>query len=304
MCSTKGHIYIEEVPCVESLETIYRQDKGPGSHYISTRVFATMKRFDHSKIRPNNCIQWSCPITYPAEEVLLELEYLGKAVARIPHNILFLKESERVVNARFLCTIKSLGQLLELLFFLVRGSERFKLEKVFLPAANWINESELRWEQGGAIPYPTPHRQLQRPQRGKKRRRQSICDVPDDPKVTSTKQASNLINQSSSICSASESQPSPQADIPAHMSASHPQLAAVDSDNSTYQIPNQEPLSISINVSRLKPDQLQSRDRVDAIASLPAPPVVLRRESHQMSISSICERCDDDSMISTMKYHL
>ncbi|KAB8213987.1 hypothetical protein BDV33DRAFT_183599 [Aspergillus novoparasiticus] len=292
----QGHASTEEVPCVEFLKTIYRQDKGPGSRYISTRVFATTERFDQTKIRPNNCIQWSCPITYPAEDVLPELEYLGKAVARIPHNKLFLKESDRVVEARFLCTIKPLGQLLELVFFLVLGSERLKLEKIFLPAANWINESELKWEQGGAIPDPLPHRQVQRSQKGRKRkRRQSIWDVPDEPEATSTEQALKPSNKSSSICSSSESQPFPQADTPALTSASHPQLATVDSGSSNHQNPNQGSFSIPLDVSRPEPDRLHLGDRFDTIASLPVPPVVLRRGGDQMSISSICERYDDDN---------
>ncbi|KAE8414839.1 hypothetical protein BDV36DRAFT_235471 [Aspergillus pseudocaelatus] len=285
----QGHISTEGVPCVEFLKTIYRQDKGPGSHYISTRVFATTERFDRTKIRSNNCIQWSCPITYPAEDILPELEYLGKAVACIPRDKLFLKESDKVVETRFQCTIKLLGQLLELVFFLVLGSERLKLERVFLPAANWTNESELRWEQNSVIPDPLPHRQVQGSRKGRKRKRTSIWDVPDEPEATSTKQALNPSNRSTYICSSSESQHFPRIDAPAYTSAYHPQLATVDSGSANHQNPNQEPLSIPQNVWRPEPDRSHLGGTVDTITSLPVPPVVLRRGRHRMSISSICE---------------
>ncbi|KAB8212738.1 hypothetical protein BDV33DRAFT_210935, partial [Aspergillus novoparasiticus] len=208
-------------------------------------------------------------------------------------------------------------QLLELVFYLVLGSERVKLEKVFLPAANWIDESELRWEQSAAVLDLPPHRRTQPTKQGRKpKRRRSIWEEPDEPEVIPTTKTLNRSAVLSSNRYLSTSHPSPRVDTLAHTNASRPQLTTItDGSSSTIQSFTQPPLEPSLEVltesvgvgleenskvdNGIELPEPNSAEKLNANTSLPAPPVVLRRKarpsgrSDRISISSICGRSGD-----------
>ncbi|KAE8335354.1 hypothetical protein BDV24DRAFT_10524 [Aspergillus arachidicola] len=182
-----------------------------------------------------------------------------------------------------------------------------------LPAANWIDESELRWEQSAAVLDLPPHRRIQPSKQGRKpKRRRSIWEKPDEPEVIPTTKTLNRSAVLSSIRYLSAPHPSPRVDTLAHTNASRPQSTITDGSNFTTQSYTQPPLEPSLEVltesvgvgleenskvdngiERREPD---SEDRLNVNTSLPTPPVVLRRMARpsgpldRMSISSVCGR--------------
>lgn len=105
------------------------------------------------------------------------------------------------MEARFLYIIKSLGQFLEFMFYFVLGFECVKLEKIFFSAANWIDKSELRWEQSAAVLDLSLYRRIQSSKQGRKpKKRRFYWEELDKPEIIFTTKILNRPAVFSLIC--------------------------------------------------------------------------------------------------------
>lgn len=150
---------------------MYRDRPGTPNRIISSDLYTADKHFDRNCMRLDHDVDWDCPITYPLVGVRSHLVYLGRIEANIPLDELFTPSStNRVVEARFIFSIKPEGQLLKVEVSLQRENGTLLLKKKYVPAASWISQSELDLESGRDGP-PASFPRAKRPRRERGGRR-------------------------------------------------------------------------------------------------------------------------------------